>query len=454
MASSEPNTEYRHTESNLGRASSAALLRRIFARERFAVLATATNDQPETFLMAFAATDDLQQLVMVSRRNTHKVDQLIANPRVALMVNTCTNEPSDTEEAVAVTATGYAFEVQAAQREDLVEIYVAKHPYLADFVSAADATILCIDVAHYRIVMQFQNVLDWQPKAPLPPIGSEEALPEGALSVVKVGEFEWEFQTPRLQADAYSRLDSAIEHYWAGEDVAAEAGYRALIRDYPEFIDAHHHLALLLSYTGRADEAFEIWDTASQLGLQHLPQSVLKGDDQIPWVFIDNRPFLRVYHALGLEHRMRGADTAALEMWETLLSMNSDDNQGIRALAIDSYLNVGRDEDALSLATRYPDVTLPQTLYGRVLALYRLDRQPEAEEALAFAAKHLPRVAQELAKKRHRKPRDLREDSVIIGSPEQAYLYWQDSGALWKESPGALDFIRSYLEGHPEVLKP
>jgi tetratricopeptide (TPR) repeat protein len=453
MVVCESDSEQGDTDPNLDAPGSAALLQRVFAVQRFAVLATATNDQPDTFLMAFAASHNLRQLILVSRRGAHKVTHINANPRVALMVNTGSNEGLDTEQAIAITAIGYAFELEGKEREECLELFLARHPYLVDFASATDAAVLCIDVAHYRIVSRFEHSIEWHPKEPTSVDGSEPALPEGAIRVVRVGELEWEFQTPRLTDEAYDRLHAAIEHYWAGEDVTAEATYRALIRDYPEFIDAHHHLALLLSYTGRTDEAYDIWHAATQLGLQHLPEPVLKGEEEIPWVFIDNRPFLRAYHALGLEYRMREAHTLALKVWQRMLSMNSDDNQGIRALAMEAYLTLGKDRDALNLAANYPDDGMPEILYGRVLALLRLEQQREAEQALGHAIQVLPRVAQELAKKRHRKPRELREEVVSIGSPEQAYIYWQESGFLWKMTPGALEFIRAYLETHPRAIK-
>ena len=452
MLACEPDNEHWPAERDLDGAASSLRLRRLFALERFAVLATVSDDQPDTFLMAFAASPDQRHLVLVSRRDTHKVEALSANPRVALMIDNCANDPTDTQDAVAVTATGHAIEVRDDEREALLELFLAKHPYLTEFASAASTAVLRIDVAHYRIVMQFENVVTWQPGESTD-AGDDSGLPEGAISVVRVGEHAWHFQSPRLTDQAYDRLYIAIEHYWAGEDAAAEAGYRALIREYPEFIDAHHHLALLLSYTGRADEAYEIWYAATQLGLRHLPQPVLEGVDEIPWVMLDNRPFLRAYHALGLEYRVRGAQALALKVWERMLSMNTDDNQGIRALAMDAYLALGKDHDALELAARYPDDILPETLYGRVLAFFRIQQQREAEKALSFAVGILPLVARELAKKRHRRPREFREDRVTIGSPEEAYLYWQDAGHLWKRAPGALDFVRAYLDAHPETPK-
>lgn len=61
-------------------------LRALFDSQRYAVLATDDCGQPFTSLMAFAATDDLRHLVILSDRNTRKFANLAANRRVALLV--------------------------------------------------------------------------------------------------------------------------------------------------------------------------------------------------------------------------------------------------------------------------------------------------------------------------------------------------------------------------------
>jgi hypothetical protein len=60
--------------------------------------------------MTFASTDDLQHLVILSDRNTHKFANLAANRWVALLVDDRGNKTTDTQESIAVTSLGRAFE--------------------------------------------------------------------------------------------------------------------------------------------------------------------------------------------------------------------------------------------------------------------------------------------------------------------------------------------------------
>lgn len=451
MVSCEPEDNPFIQES--GMQEGGAVVWRVCALERYAVLATVSNDQPYTSLMAFAATRDLRSLVLVTRRDSHKHENLAENAKAALLIENCTNDPSDTQDAVAITAIGEIEEAIGEERQQLLELFLTKHPYLADFAAGFGVAVLQMLVSRYQIVSQFETVKYWIPTVHGEDLAVTTELPEGAINVVHAGEHSWRFDFPRLTEAAYDQLHSAIALYWEGRDAEAEASLRNLIRRYPEFIDALHHLALLLNYTGRTEEAYKIWQDATLMGLECLPESVITDKDEIPWLFLENRPFLRAYHALGLELRARDVKRLAAKIWERMLSMNPNDNQGIRALAIEAYLSLGEDQKALTVTEHYLDDVMPDTLYGRVLALYRLGQEVAAEEALAVAMHRLPRVAHEIAKKRHRKPRDLREDRVVIGSAEEAYLYWQDAGHLWKQTPGAPDFVRDYLEAHSKIAK-
>ena len=86
-------------------------------------------------------------------------------------------------------------------------------------------------------------------------------------------------------------------------------------------------------------------------------------------------------------------------------------------------------------------------VYGRALALYQLGRKARAGKALREAMEYLPLIAEELAKRRHRRPKNLRWDRVTVGGADQAYLYWHDEGQLWRKTPGAIEWVRSFLPG-------
>jgi tetratricopeptide (TPR) repeat protein len=277
-----------------------------------------------------------------------------------------------------------------------------------------------------------------------------EALPPpGALSVEPRGEGQWEFVYPRLTMTIYDFFEDALESWRVGDEEYAEQRYRRLLADYPEFIDVYHHLAMLMDVTDRKDEARALWQHAVEIGLQVLPEQVRAGSGELPWLFLDNRPFLRAYHGLGLEMLERGQVEGALKAFLKLLAWNPNDNQGIRSLTVDCYFRLGQPDGVLEICDRFPEDGMEGILYGRPLALFQLGEIKRARKALALAVYNLPLVAQELVKKRHRKPKDLRLDRVALWSPEQAYLYWKEQGSYWKETPGALDLLREVLDNMP-----
>jgi hypothetical protein len=85
-------------------------------------------------------------------------------------------------------------------------------------------------------------------------------------------------------------------------------------------------------------------------------------------------------------------------------------------------------------------------MYGKLLAFYQLGAEARAEQALKKAFSVLPRVAEELVKELHPKPKDIRPGYVTHGGCDQAYYYWKDQGEHWKRTPGALDLVRAFLK--------
>ena len=266
------------------------------------------------------------------------------------------------------------------------------------------------------------------------------------LRVTPVGDDEWTFEYPRLTFEVLDQFHEAIDLWHAGQIKQAERSYRQLIRRYPEFIDAYHHLALLLKNSSRELEAFRTWQETVTLGLNRLPDTFYFGRDRLPWLIIENRPFLRAYHGLGLEYLETDEVEKALVIFTNLLDLNPNDNQGIRALAIDCYFRLRRPGDVLRICDRFPDDGLEQVMYGRALALYQLGQRSAAEQALRQGIAHLPLVAKELTKSRHRQPKEMRPGYVTYGGADQAYLYWLEHGHHWRKTAGALEFVKATLQ--------
>ena len=136
-------------------------LRDLFASQNLAVLATHNSDQPYASLVAFVATEDLKHIYFATPKSTRKFANLAANARVALLVNSSTNQVADFHEAIAVTAVGRAQEVSDADRDRLLALYLAKHPYLVDFARSPTCALVRVTAKSYYLVRNFQNVLEF-----------------------------------------------------------------------------------------------------------------------------------------------------------------------------------------------------------------------------------------------------------------------------------------------------
>jgi tetratricopeptide (TPR) repeat protein len=272
---------------------------------------------------------------------------------------------------------------------------------------------------------------------------SKEALKH--IEVSKYGEDEWSFDYPRITLEVEERLYEAIELYRSEDSMGAKRRFKGLIKEFPEFIDAYHHLALAMDDLGEPYESFNQVETATEMGLRSLPVNFYFGRDRLPWLSLENRPFLRAYHYYGLKHLSMDEIETALCIFNNILDLNPNDNQGVRALVIQSYLSMKRPLDVLRIVDRFPDDGLADSLYGKILALFQLDRIKKAKKSLKEAAKLLPLVAKEISKKQHRKPKLLNPGFSTFGGEDEAYYFWQANAQNWKDTPGAIEFMREYL---------
>jgi len=135
----------------------------LFRAQRFAVLATESAGQPHGCLVAFAQEDTLKCLLFATNRNTRKFHDIETNPNVALLVDNRSNNESDFEDAIAVTARGSAREASGQEREHCASLYVAKHPQLVDFLASADTALVKVSVDEY-IVAAFGRTHTLRPR--------------------------------------------------------------------------------------------------------------------------------------------------------------------------------------------------------------------------------------------------------------------------------------------------
>ena len=132
----------------------------LLKNQKLAVLATHHKGQPYASLVAMANTEDLKQLLFATTRATRKYNNIVRDPRVALLMDSRSSLNADMHGAIAVTATGRAEEVSEKEREALLRLYLRKHPHLKDFVQSPTCALLRVKVETYYMVSKFQKVLE------------------------------------------------------------------------------------------------------------------------------------------------------------------------------------------------------------------------------------------------------------------------------------------------------
>ncbi len=248
------------------------------------------------------------------------------------------------------------------------------------------------------------------------------------------GHFDWGSSRVELfesfsEIDDYNNLEEAVLEYIA------------IIEEDPEFIEAYNSLGWLELEILNFGNALQCFDDGYQVGRKLIPKNF---NGSIDWGFLENRPFLRAMQGIGMVYLEIGQRQKATNQFNHLLKYNPNDNQGVRALAIESLIAQGKFKEILKINATYPNDILPEVMYGAVMANYYLGKEKEAKKALKDAIKLHPHVAKELTKTKHKKIESEIHGHVSIGGEDQAYEYWDRTRQYWT-NPQLLAFIKDGL---------
>ncbi len=135
-------------------------IRRLFDSQDLSILSTQKNGQPYANIVAVTVTPDLKQIIFLTPCTTRKYDNLVASPRVAMLINNSQNRAEDITNAICVTATGEAFPVTDEEKKPLLSLYLSRHPHMKTFARAPTTAVIRMAVNKYIMVSQFQNVVE------------------------------------------------------------------------------------------------------------------------------------------------------------------------------------------------------------------------------------------------------------------------------------------------------
>lgn len=264
------------------------------------------------------------------------------------------------------------------------------------------------------------------------------------LETKEVAQNSWVFQNdfpPGVQV----RFDQALDEMDVGNVAKAEDLLRDVLLVCPEHIDVWHHLALLLDGGGDAVLAYACTREAVRLGLDALPKDFSWLNSRLEWGHLENRPFLRAYHRLGLHQLEHGDARDALEPFARLLAVNPRDNLGVRYLLTECWLALEDWESVLNLSLRFQNDFAPDIEFAKVIALLGVGDEVGALESLKQAVHSHPKVVRELLKTRHVRPKAAVAGAITLGGDDEAFSYWERNKAHWAKGTRAYELLQEVV---------
>jgi tetratricopeptide (TPR) repeat protein len=261
------------------------------------------------------------------------------------------------------------------------------------------------------------------------------------IKLINIDEDEWEFEDDLINSVVHDELDRVIGHWHSGECGIAEFILKGIISKNVHHIDAYHHLSLIYEETERDFEAYLCCREATRIGLEAIPDGFSWESSKLPWFHLDNRPFLRAYHTLGLWLERRKEVDESIKVFNNMLSICPNDNIGVRYLLPKLFLERGDLLSVIRHCKKHAEDYSPEIMYTYPLALILSGEVAKAKPLLVEAKLQLPLVAKELKKKRHTKPKSSYSYGVTVGGVDQAYEYWKEYGKFWSNSLKAMELI-------------
>ena len=127
-----------------------------------AVLATESDRQPYTSMIAYALSPDKTGIVFATPAKTQKYRNILKNGRVSLLIDTRSNTARDYLGAESLTVLGNAKPMRrGAKWSELAMALTRKHPNLIEMIHSPETKLIFVKITRCIHVSRFQTVSEW-----------------------------------------------------------------------------------------------------------------------------------------------------------------------------------------------------------------------------------------------------------------------------------------------------
>lgn len=251
----------------------------------------------------------------------------------------------------------------------------------------------------------------------------------------------------RVAASANGAADEAQEmmyNAWEASGAERIALARAALEISPLCADAY--VLLAEEAAGSDAEAMALYIKGTAAGERALGDQFEELAGHF-WGFLETRPYMRARAGLAVALWRAGDQEGAIEHYRALLTLNPNDNQGIRYLLASALLARNDLPGLKELLREHDEDGSAAWVYTRALVAFR-EQDVHADEIACEAweaNRHVPAMlvgVERLA--------PSADGYIRMGGADEATAYIADNGAAWRAVPGAIEWLAAQTSG----LKP
>ena len=215
----------------------------------------------------------------------------------------------------------------------------------------------------------------------------------------------------------------------------------------PDNADAYNYLASLET---DVDKALAVYRQAVEAGERSLGEKFMKKNKGHFWGLIETRPYMRakagVADCLYAKNRMN----AAVEVYQEMIELNPNDNQGVRYLLSTILLGKIDLSDYESFIKKYEGEDSAVWLYNNALYHFKkMGKSAKSDTELMKAYKFNPYVMEFMLGLKEL-PKEMPQ-FIGRGDENEAAAYIVDAIHTWGKTNGALDWMYEFLMERKKV---
>lgn len=234
------------------------------------------------------------------------------------------------------------------------------------------------------------------------------------------------------------RIDGLIDAALGAKDVEeARNCARQILEIDSDCLDGY----LLMAEFETSPAAIATWlQLAVQAGERTLGSAFFEEHSGVFWGLVETRPYMRALSWLGETYRELGEFDKSIAAFERCLTLNPNDNQGVRYLLIAALLQQGKLDQAATLIADYAEEATAFISYSRALLTYAREGDSKKANAEKRKAREQNKHVPKLLAGRTKMPRTL-PGSYGFGGKEEAVCYVDLYRQAWRNTRGAVGWL-------------